>query len=153
MSSVRALAATKHGLSRTRQYRIWRGIKRRCTALNDRHVKWYANVGYDPAWETFEGFWADMKDGYADHLTIDRINSSKGYRKDNCRWVTMAEQSRNRKSNIFLDFGGERLCVTDFAKKYKVDRRLVYQRLESGVAIENLLLPSRKKSHPARYTT
>lgn len=146
MSSARALAATKHGLSKTRQYRIWRGIKRRCSVLNDRHARWYSNVNYDPSWEAFEGFWDDMKEGYANHLTIDRIDSTKGYCKDNCRWVTMAEQSRNRKSNIFLDYGGEQLCVTDFATKYQVDRRLIYQRLESGVTIENLLLPSRKKS-------
>ena len=37
-----------------------------------------------------------MKDGYADNLTLDRIDSNGNYCKDNCRWATPTEQQHNR---------------------------------------------------------
>jgi hypothetical protein len=40
--------------------------------------------------------WA-QSNGYAEHLTIDRIDRTKGYCPSNCRWVTYSEQAKNRK--------------------------------------------------------
>jgi hypothetical protein len=36
--------------------------------------------------------------GYSDDLTIDRIDSNRGYSPDNCRWATMAEQNKNKRA-------------------------------------------------------
>jgi len=36
-----------------------------------------------------------LANGYASNLTIDRINNSKGYSPDNCRWVAQTIQQRN----------------------------------------------------------
>jgi hypothetical protein len=38
-----------------------------------------------------------MENGYRKELTIDRIDNEQGYSPDSCRWVTMAEQNRNRR--------------------------------------------------------
>jgi hypothetical protein len=94
----------------------------------------------------FENFWADMGDTYADGLTLDRIDSTKDYYKDNCRWVTMHQQSRNRKDTIFLPHNGEMVCVTDFAAAHNVKRAILYQRIKRGVPLDQILLPSRKKT-------
>jgi hypothetical protein len=146
MENKKALAATRHGMSRTRPYGIWNSMRRRCNNPDARLARWYTGVTYDPLWDKFENFWADMQDGYADRLTLDRIDSSKGYRKENCRWADMKEQSRNRSSNIWLDYQGQKLCVTDYAKAIGLPRALIYKRLETGCAIENLTKPSRKRS-------
>lgn len=37
--------------------------------------------------------WA-LTHGYDDSLTIDRIDSKKGYEPENCEWVTKSENSR-----------------------------------------------------------
>ena len=49
----------------------------------------------------FENFYADMKNGYTDSMTIDRIDSSKNYCKENCRWISKSENSRNT-SRVYI---------------------------------------------------
>lgn len=136
-----------HGMTKTRQYNIWRGMKLRCNRPDSRLKRWYENINYDPRWESFDAFWEDMKEGYADHLTLDRIDSQKDYSKENCRWITMKQQSRNRRDNIYLEHNGQKLCVTDFAKAVGLPRSLIYSRIKNNCPIEKLTEPSRKRSY------
>ena len=85
-----------HGMSRTRPHSIWGNMKQRCKnpeSLN------YAGRGisYDVKWETFEGFWEDMEEGYAENLELDRIDVNGNYCKENCRWVDKTTQQYNRR--------------------------------------------------------
>lgn len=88
-----------HGMYGTRPYRIWTGMKTRC---NNERVQEYPDYGgrgitYCDKWETFQGFWDDMEDGYSDTLTIDRVDTNGNYCKENCKWDTMKNQSHNRR--------------------------------------------------------
>lgn len=90
-----------HGKSKTRIYSIWSGMHRRCTDTN--HIKSLQNyisqnISVCHEWETIHDFeyWA-LNNGYEEFLTLDRINGTKGYYPENCRWVTEEIQSRNRK--------------------------------------------------------
>lgn len=85
-----------HGYSRSREYHIWQNMKRRC---QDTEQSDYGGRGisYDPRWETFEGFWEDMQEGYSDVLELDREDVNMGYFKENCRWVDKSTQQYNRR--------------------------------------------------------
>lgn len=91
-----------HGVSNTRMYRIWRGMKTRCCNNKSDKYKYYGGRGISlcPRWTIFKNFCEDMNKGYSDHLTLDRIDVNGEYCKENCRWVTHRKQQHNRRNNI-----------------------------------------------------
>ena len=111
---------TTHGMTNTRQYKIFIDMKIRC---DDKGFEGYGGRGisYDPKWITFEGFWEDMSEGYADNLTLDRIDPNGNYTKENCRWITKTLQTRNRRKypnnktgvtgvSLRIDKEGNKIC-------------------------------------------
>lgn len=112
---------TTHGMTDSRPFRIWAHAKSRCTNPSDKDYPRYggANVTICEAWlQSFENFWADMREGYADHLTLDRIDGRDGYCKQNCRWATMKQQQNNRKDNVWLVTPKGRMTVSQAAEAY-----------------------------------
>ncbi|MBR4973614.1 MAG: hypothetical protein IKY45_04025 [Clostridia bacterium] len=89
---------TKTGKSHSRLYNIWRNMKRRCY---DNTFKAYKNYGGKGVlicaeWlKSFENFykWA-IGNGYADNLTIDRIDVNGNYEPKNCQWITRSENTK-----------------------------------------------------------
>lgn len=103
---------TVPNLMKTRIYSIWCGMKQRCRDVNAINYRHYGGKGIkvcDEWVNNLQAFheWA-MANGYADHLTLDRIDNDKGYSPDNCRWVTMKEQQNNRSNNVKRDMEDKR---------------------------------------------
>lgn len=140
-----------HQMSKTRPYRIWSGIKKRCTNPNYQHYHRYGGRGisYDKKWDTFEGFWEDMKDGYDKNLSIDRIDNEGNYCKENCRWTTQKEQANNSNWCTFVEIRGERKSVAEWCRKLGLNINTVYDRIshKNMTAFEAITIPikSRKK--------
>jgi hypothetical protein len=88
----------KHGMCYTKMYMAWANIKSRCKGkTNSKNDTLYFGRGitYDPRWEKFENLLVDM--GIRpDGKELDRIDGTKGYYKENCRWVTKSHNNANR---------------------------------------------------------
>ena len=134
----REIKPTKtHGQRKTRLYNIWSLMKNRCA---DKTLKNYGGRGItvcDEWQNSFEAFyqWA-MQSGYNDNLSIDRIDNEKGYSPQNCRWATNKEQSRNRRTNHYVIYEGEKYLITDLEKKIGLSRKTIARRIQRGQKIE-----------------
>lgn len=136
---------TAHGMTNTQLFNAWRGMKRRCQANNERCFKDYRGRGITVCEEwanDFESFkaWA-LANGYEDkpRISLDRIDNDKGYSPDNCRWVTAKEQARNKRSNVFLEYNGERHCLAEWAEKLGIDPRTIGYRYRAGWSVREIL--------------
>lgn len=90
---------THHGKCRSRVYSTYRQMISRCHNKTNAHYKYYGLKGIEVCekWRIgFIEFYNDMGDKPSNKHTLDRIDNSKGYYKENCRWVTMAMQSYNK---------------------------------------------------------
>ena len=89
---------------KTRQYRIWQWMKERCKNIDNERCKnyWFRWIRYPEHWDKFEWFWKDMKEWYSDNLSLDRKDNNDHYWKNNCRWATKTEQSRNRRNTLMV---------------------------------------------------
>lgn len=122
-----------HNLSSTRIYGIYQGIKQRCLNKNNQAYKYYGGRGINICKEWLDDFinfydWA-MENGYEETLSIDRINVNGDYEPSNCRWITMKEQSNNRRSNHIVQYKGETHTVSEWAEILNIDYETIIRRI------------------------
>ena len=122
---------TKHGKSNTRVHNIWMRMLQRTTNKDcEDYTKYgYGEVGVCPTWLNFENFYADMGEPPTDKHSIDRINGKKGYSKDNCRWATSTEQSRNKSNNKLITYKGETRCLAEWCELLNLPYLKTWQNL------------------------
>jgi hypothetical protein len=98
-------AKKKHGHGgdgeRSPTYFSWCGMKQRCTDKSHTAFEHYGGrgIGFEPRWESFENFLADMGER-PEGTSLDRINNEEGYSKENCRWVSQRYQTQNRRKKV-----------------------------------------------------
>lgn len=137
-AEVLAARNHKHGQVGTRLYRIWKGMMTRCTNPTDRNFQKYGarGIAVCDRWKSFESFYEDMADGYADHLTLDRIDAKGNYEPGNCRWATQIEQQRNRTNNRLITYQGATKSLAEWCEQLGLSYRVVIQRLGYGWSVE-----------------
>lgn len=118
-------AARGDGRSREKLYRIYWGMKTRCEDTKSQYYYLYGGRGIKicDEWQDYTKFreWA-ISSGYdpKSNRTIDRIDNNGNYEPSNCRWATPKQQARNRRTNVWLEYDGKRMCIKDWAKELGV---------------------------------
>lgn len=108
-----------HGLSGHPLYRTWNGMVQRCTVEHSKDYPYYGGRGITVCdrWLDVRNFIEDMGDK-PKRATLDRIDNSKGYSPDNCRWATPIAQANNKRNNREVDVGGIRFKTLAAAARY-----------------------------------
>ena len=133
-------AKRTHGKTNSRLYHIWEGIKQRTLNSHSKDYPRYGGRGItvcDEWANNFQAFydWA-TKCGYADGLTLDRIQNEGNYEPSNCRWVTQKKQGNNRRTNKFIEYNGERKTMKEWADAIGMSYEVLTYRIKAGWDIE-----------------
>lgn len=106
-----------HGQRKTRTYRIWTGMKSRCSNPNEMNFPRYGGRGIKVCerWLKFANFFADMGEA-PEGLTLERKDNNGHYEPSNCKWATPTEQANNRRSNRRYIYNGTPYTVAELSR-------------------------------------
>lgn len=127
--------STKHGLSKSRIYKIYHGMKQRCYNNKNPEYHHYGGRGIEicDEWLGEEGFinfykWS-MKNEYNNTLTIERNNVNDGYNPNNCSWIPMIDQYKNRTDTHLITAFGKTMMIKEWSDLYGVSMTVINHRL------------------------
>ena len=139
----------KHGLSKTKAYKTFHGMKQRCYNPNNPEYKNYGGRGISicPEWLNdvsefckwaLENGWDDMKT--RSEQTIDRIDVNGNYSPENCRIIPMSEQYFNRTDTHYVTVNGKTRTIKEWSDIYGISMTVINNRLNSGWSAEDAVL-------------
>lgn len=133
---------TRNGESATRLCRIWAYMKSRCSSPLNKDYKYYGGKGVKVCeeWKDYEAFkkWA-LENGYAENLTIDRIDTNGNYEPSNCRWVSRKVQANNTTRNHYVTHNGITKTISEWSQETGVSLRTIYYRIQNGLTAEDAI--------------
>lgn len=146
---------TTHGMSRTPEYKVWKGMRRRCNepSNDDYYLYGARGIRVCERWESFENFIADMGPRPSSSHSIDREDSDGNYEPTNCRWATPIEQGRNTSRVVRYEYRGDYMTVREFSEKYNLPIYAFKSRLQTGWSIERAIETPYVKSKAGELLT
>lgn len=113
------LVLRTHGLSYTAEYKTWHTMMDRCRSTSLNHASYYdRGITVCERWsKSPQAFIDDMGSCPGVGYSLDRIDNSKGYSPDNCRWATAKQQLNNTRRNRYLTYAGQTKTITEWARE------------------------------------
>lgn len=143
----------KHGMNDTRLYRIWNGMKNRCNNPKRKDYHKYGGRGVSVCneWNNFISFleWAELN-GYADELTLERIDVNGNYEPDNCIWATPIEQANNKTNTPHIEYNNEIVTLKQLSELTGINYQTLFRRYNKGERDEQLIRPIDKSKSTRR---
>ena len=118
----------------------------RCYNENNKDFYLYGGrgIGVCEHWHDPKSFAEDMSPRPDGH-TLDRIDNSRGYSPDNCRWATAMQQHANKRNNKMFTINGEILHQREWCRRYAIPVSTFKNRLNEGLdPLTSLTMPSRR---------
>lgn len=144
-----------HRQTKTDIHNKWLSMKQRCFDKNHGSYAKYGALGITVCDEWKNNFIAfcnwSYENGYKEGMSLDRIDNSKGYSPDNCRWVTWKGQCNNRRSNLKITYRGKTQNLRQWCDELSLNYQLVHQRMKKcGMSFEEAITKPlmASRSHP-----
>lgn len=141
----------KHGENTSsKEYSAWSSLRRRCGGkTRDSDKKYYKHKGIKVCdrWRDYLNFLEDMGRAPSDKHSLDRIDNSKGYSKENCRWATHLQQMQNTDANNYVSYNGKTQSVAAWARELKIAYWVLSDRVgKLGWSVEKAFMTPVRKS-------
>lgn len=136
---------TRHGHAvegkTTPEYGAWANMLARCNRKTHRQYANYGGRGITVCerWQDFANFIADVGPRPSIKHTIERIDNNGNYEPSNVRWATRAEQLRNTRRTVIVEFRGDRMCLKDMAAKHGVSYDRLRGLMRCGRSFEDAM--------------
>jgi hypothetical protein len=127
-----ALLSKKYRQKDNGIYHVYWNMVRRCTNEDADHYEFYGERGItvcDSWMESFDSFKEDMGPRPIG-TTLDRIDPTKGYSPSNCRWATWDVQHNNKTNSRLIEYNGETLSISQWARRLQCTPRNIVYRIE-----------------------
>jgi hypothetical protein len=138
------------------EYKTWTGMIERCRGKTGKKCRDYGGRGIKVCerWrKSFPDFLADMGPKPEANFTIERKDVNGNYEPDNCIWIPMKDQARNRRNSHFITIDGEKVLLIEYCERYGLDRSVVYARLKMGWRLEEAICIPTRPRKPNRLTS
>lgn len=137
----------KGTINEQRLYRVWAGMLTRTSNPNATNYQYYGGRGIQVCeqWKDYSCFrqWAfdngyDINANYG-KCTLDRIDTNGNYCPENCRWVSMAAQNNNQRSNKMITYNEETHNYKQWADILKINYSTFKKYIRNGKTIDDIL--------------
>ena len=142
-----AQANRTHGMSGSKVYAIWEGMKQRCSSPSSSYWHRYGGRGIKVCekWKLFENFYADVGDPPTENHSLGRIDNDGDYEPNNVRWETLEQQNNNKVLNHKVTIDGVTKTLTQWAQENGLKPSTVMSRVSYGWNdIDAVTIPSKR---------
>jgi len=142
---VRGDGTLGKGDARRSIYSTWTAMRARCSSPSHPAYKSYGGRGITVCerWSSFENFLADVGERPFPGAELDRIDNNKGYSPENCRWVDVKTNSRNRRSARMINTPKGEMLLCEAAELSGISAQVLASRIRRGFPTEKLFDPVR----------
>jgi hypothetical protein len=142
VAAAKGRAKKTHGMTKTKAYKSWAGMRDRCNNENNKKYKNYGGRGIKVCdrWNEFVLFLDDMGEPKANQ-SLDRIDVNGNYEPSNCRWANQSIQQNNRRNNVIIEFNGIKMTMAEYCRSFGLNSDKVQQRLARGWSVDRALKP------------
>lgn len=133
-----------------RLYSVYKAMISRCYDTTSREYHNYGGRGIHicEEWMGTSGFdnfadWA-FSNGYDENAkrgehTIERKDVDKNYSPNNCCWITLAQQARNKRNTIWCEYKGQTKSLVEWVEILDVSYSPLRKAIKEGKSVEEYL--------------
>lgn len=150
-AAVYTKARATHGMANTKIFGTWKGLKDRCLNPRNKACERYGGRGIkvcDEWREDFQRFFdyvSNLPHFGEEGYSLDRIDNDGNYAPGNLRFSVAAEQTRNRRNTVTVEYGGRQVPLAEAAELSGLGYWCLHSRYKRGIRGEELFAPPRRQ--------